>query len=126
MTDKYGFSASSWDRAKAEMVSILLDCARRSDTVAYSDLVHKVKTVSLSPDSYALRQMLGEVSMESDQAGGGMLTVLVVHKGGDRQPGPGFFELARKLGRDTTDPIRCWIEEFKLVCERAKKPGMGV
>lgn len=102
------------------MVAVLLDCARRSDTIAYSDLVHRVKAVSLSPDSYALRQMLGEVSTESDHAGGGMLTVLVVHKGGDKQPGPGFFELARKLGRDTTDPIKCWIEEFNSVCERAK------
>ena len=36
-------------------------------------------------------------------AGRGMLSVIVVHKVGDMQPGPGFFQLAKKLGRDTSD-----------------------
>ena len=36
-------------------------------------------------------------------AGRGMLSVIVVHKQGDMQPGPGFFELAQRLGRDTSD-----------------------
>ncbi len=45
----------------------------------------------------------------------GMLTVIVVHRDGDMEPGPGFFELARELGRDTSDILRCWIEELKKV-----------
>jgi hypothetical protein len=35
--------------------------------------------------------MLGEISQEEDEAGHGMLSVIVVHKYGDMQPGPGFF-----------------------------------
>lgn len=41
-----------------------------------------------------------------------MLTAIVVHKHGDMQPGPGFFELAKSLGRNTKDPLACWIQEF--------------
>jgi hypothetical protein len=43
------------------------------------------------------------------------LSVIVVHKAGDMQPGPGFFELADRLGRDTSDIIRCWVSELKKV-----------
>ena len=44
-----------------------------------------------------------------------MMTALVVHKEGDYQPGPGFFELAKELGRDVTDIEKCWVAEFKRV-----------
>jgi hypothetical protein len=40
---------------------------------------------------------------------------LVVHKHGDMQPGPGFFELARELGQETPDIVKFWIEEVKRV-----------
>jgi hypothetical protein len=52
-----------------------------------------------------------------------MLTCLVVHKRGDYQLGPGFFELARDLGRDTSDIEKCWIQEVKRVFE-AWNPGV--
>lgn len=42
-----------------------------------------------------------------------MLTALVVHKRGDMQPGPGFFELAKKLGHAVGDIERFWIQEVK-------------
>lgn len=44
-----------------------------------------------------------------------MLSVLVVHKGGDYRPGAGFFELAERLGRDIRDKERCWVMEFETV-----------
>lgn len=44
-----------------------------------------------------------------------MLSVIVVHKSGDMQPGPGFFELADELGCDTTDILSCWIKELNKV-----------
>ena len=56
--------------------------------------------------------MLGEISEEEDAAARGMLSVLVVHKGGDLMPGPGFFDLAASLGRNTTDRLKFWAEEF--------------
>lgn len=44
-----------------------------------------------------------------------MLSALVVHKEGDMQPGPGFFDLAKRLGKDVTDIDMCWLSEFKKV-----------
>jgi hypothetical protein len=59
--------------------------------------------------------MLGEITREEASAGRGMLTALVVHKYGDMQPGPGFFELAGEIGRNTSDIFACWIREVKKV-----------
>jgi molybdopterin synthase catalytic subunit len=77
--------------------------------------VEKVTEIDLEPNSYALAAMLGEISSEEDAAGRGMLSVIVVHKIGDMQPGPGFFDLAGELGRDTSDILKCWVEELKKV-----------
>jgi hypothetical protein len=46
-----------------------------------------------------------------------MLTALVVHKHGDYKPGPGFFELAKSLGHDTSDVEKFWIQGVKKVFE---------
>src|SRR6266403_499790 len=70
---------------------------------------------SLDPHDQRLFHLLGEISSEEDASGRGMLSVIVVHKFGDMQPGPGFFELAKKLGRDTSDILKCWVDELKKV-----------
>ncbi len=115
MSTKYGFSESQWNRAKEEMKQILIDRARVIGMIPYSELVGNLTTIKLEPESYALAKMLGEISTEEDKAGRGMLTVIVVHKTGDMQPGPGFFELAQRLGRDTSDILKCWVDELKGV-----------
>lgn len=114
-TTRYGYSAEAWDAAREETRQILIERARHSETIAYSTLVSQVKTIRLEPNDYALAAMLGEISEEEDALGRGMLTVVVVHKDGDMRPGPGFFELARKLERDTSDVERCWVDELKYV-----------
>jgi molybdopterin synthase catalytic subunit len=83
--------------------------------IAYSDLVTRITTVELQAHDSRLFHLLGEISSEEDAAGRGMLTVVVVHKTGDMQPGPGFFELAGLLGRDTSDILKCWVEELHRV-----------
>ena len=59
--------------------------------------------------------MLREIAAEENAAGRGMLTALVVYSSGDMQPGPGFFDLAGRLGKNTNDTLRCWIKELKRV-----------
>lgn len=115
MNTKYGYSLVDWNKAKEEMRQTLIKRAKVRGMMPYSELVAEVRTISLKPESYALAAMLGEISSEEDAAGRGMLTVIVVHKSGDMQPGPGFFELARELGRDTSDILRCWVDELKRV-----------
>jgi hypothetical protein len=113
--EKYGFTESAWEAAKREAKSILADRARLRGMIPYSDLAAKLKSIRLEAHDQRLFHLLGEVSSEEDAAGRGMLSVVVVHKSGDMQPGPGFFELAKQLGRDTSDILKCWVSELKKV-----------
>ena len=115
MTTKYGYEQSEWNAAKTEMREALVERAKVRRMIPYSELVEKITTIELEPNSFALAAMLGEVSTEEAEADRGMLSVLVVHKVGDMQPGPGFFELAGELGRDTSDILKCWVDELKKV-----------
>ncbi len=111
----FGFTIAQWDAAKSEAKAILAEHAKRGHTIAYSDFVKKLRSISLEHRDPRLFHFLGEISAEEDAAGRGMLTALVVHKDGDMKPGPGFFELARKLGRKTTDIEKFWIDELNKV-----------
>jgi len=115
MTTKYGYLLADWDKAKEEMRQILIQRAKVCEMIPYSELVAQVHTILINPESYALAAMLGELSSAEDAACRGMLTVIVVHKSGDMQPGPGFFELANELGCDTSDILKCWVDELKKV-----------
>ena len=115
MTTRYGFSPEEWTAAMEEMRQALIERAKLRGMIPYSELVENIKTIELQPNSFALAAMLGELSSEEDAVGRGMLSVIVVHKEGDMQPGPGFFELAGELGRDTSDILVCWVEELKTV-----------
>ena len=114
MSMKYGYSLSDWENAKREMRNILIEIAKKQDTISYSELVRKVLIISLEANSYALADMLGEISTAEDAARRGMLSVVVVHKE-DNMPGKGFFELAKILGRDVSDKEKFWVNEVKRV-----------
>lgn len=115
MHTHHGIDLAYWNRAKEEIRTILEGIARRRSLISYSDLAARVKTVPLTPDSRALHEMLGDISVEEDAGGRGMLSVLVVHKVGDQKPGRGFFELAQRLGRDVSDTDACWVNELQAV-----------
>lgn len=70
---------------------------------------------ALAPESYALHDLIGDVARSEDAAGRGILSVLVVHKHGDKMPGQGFFKLAAELGRDADDQVKLWSDELHLV-----------
>ncbi len=113
--DNYGFSESEWKAAKAEGKAILAGYARRRQMIPYSEFVKEIKSIRLDHHDQRLFHLLGEISSEESAAGRGMLSALVVHKHGDYQPGPGFFELAKQLGHDTSDIVKFWVEEVKRV-----------
>ena len=104
-----------WKVAKEEVTNILIERAKVRGMIPYSDLVSKVKSMQFAAHDPRLFKLLGEISSDEDSKGQGMLSVIVVHKRGDMQPGPGFFELARNLGRDTSDILDCWVRELKKV-----------
>lgn len=115
MLNQYGFEGAQWDSAKQQARDILVAVARRRGRIAYSELVAQITALHLEAHDSRLFHLLGEISSEEDAAGRGMLTAIVVHKSGDMQPGPGFFELAKSLGRNTKDVLACWVTEFNKV-----------
>ncbi|MCK4283658.1 MAG: hypothetical protein KAX44_05025 [Candidatus Brocadiae bacterium] len=111
----HGHDDAVWNAAKREAKEILAERARVRGMIPYSELVSRIQSISFGPHDSPFFHFLGEISTEESQAGRGMMTALVVHKDGDMQPGPGFFDLAQSLGRDTTDITACWVEELKKV-----------
>lgn len=112
---RHGFRPEVWEEAKAEAIRAMVQRARKSRTISYSELVAEIRAVRMEPHDPRLSHFLGEIAEEEDAAGRGMLTVVVVHKRGDQKPGPGFYEMARQLGRDISDPEAFWIAEFEAV-----------
>lgn len=111
----FGFSAAQWDAAKSEARKAMIQRARREDTLSYTELVSEILAVRLEPRDIRLDTLLCEISTEEDRGKRGMLSVVVVHKSDDQLPGQGFFDVAEKLGRDTTDRVTCWVNELKRV-----------
>src|SRR5258708_12064840 len=111
----HGFTEAEWDAEKAEALNLMIERAKDRGMIPYSDLVTKIKTIHVDAHDQRLFHLLGEVSAEEDAAGRGMLSVVVVHKTGDMQPGPGFFELAKQRGRNTSDILKCLFYELKRV-----------
>jgi molybdopterin synthase catalytic subunit len=113
--ETYGFTQAEWDAAKKEAKDLLAKRAKVRGMMPYSELASKLTSVHLEAHDQRLFHLLGDISTEEDGAGRGMLSVIVVHKHGDMQPGPGFFDLAKRLGRNTSDILKCWVEELKKV-----------
>lgn len=111
----YGYDQTDWENAKREAKKLIVERARTRGFIPYSDLVAGIDSIRFAPHEARFFHFLGEISEEEDAAGRGMMTALVVHKDGDMQPGPGFFELAKNLGRDVSDIEKCWVAEFKKV-----------
>jgi len=119
----FGYAKAIWEQARETAREVLINRAASEGTISYSELCSRIPLQPpLEPDSYALAHMLGEISRSEDEAGLGLLSVIVVHKDGDMMPGPGFFELAEELGRRFEDRTVFWITELKRVYAGRKQP----
>lgn len=123
---RFGFTSAEWKRAKKEALRILSTRAAERGMIPYGDLAREVTSIKFEPHQSSLWWLIGEISEDEDKAGHGMLSVIVVHKHGDMEPGTGFFELAETLGRDVTDRTAFWVSELHQVHDywsnRTKKP----
>lgn len=111
----HGYAQSDWDAAKKEARQVLIECAKSRQMITYSALVSRIARIKFDAHDTRFFHFLGETSSDEDELGRGLLTVIVVHKSGDMQPGPGFFELAQSRGRNTAKIVECWIDELKKV-----------
>jgi hypothetical protein len=111
----WGHKRELWDAARAEARAVLEGIAKaKRKPIFYSDLTRRIVSINFQPDGHDFHALLGQLSEESDANDQGMLSALVVHKE-DEQPGKGFFSLAKDLGRDISDPDKCWADELNLV-----------
>lgn len=109
------YSVSEWGAGKAEIIGILQACARTRSMITYSELSKKLRSIAIPYDNPAMAVMLDEISTEEFRSGRGMLSVVVVHKQGDTEPGIGFFKLAESLGRRVGDITSFWVAELHAV-----------
>lgn len=111
----HGHPDEAWQRAKEEARAILVRVAGTRQVIAYSDLAAQIQAISFLATDQRFFYVLREISAEEHRAGRGMLTAVVVHRHGDYKPGPGFFDLARGLGLDSSDTDRLWIDQITKV-----------
>lgn len=111
----YGFDQADWDAAKEQAHAAMVNRARIRGMITYSELTSQITAIRLDPDSFALADLLGEISTAEDAAGRGMLSVIVVHKTGDMEPGRGFYTLAASLGKSIGNQLDFWVSELHLV-----------
>ena len=102
-------------KAKDEVRKVLIDTAKNRKTIAYSDLVKLIESWEILAKDKQLDDVLSEISVEEYKCGRGMLSVVVVHKRGDMQPGPGIYKLAKELGIDTSDKLKTWADQLNTV-----------
>ncbi len=114
MNNPFGYPPAQWSNAKREVRDALVQAASNQTTVAYSDLASKIQAIPLDARDVRLNALIGQISEEEDASGRGMLSVVVVHKEGDQQPGQGFFELAEALGYTVVDHDVFWITSVRL------------
>jgi hypothetical protein len=89
--------------------------AAKRRMITYGELASQMQSIELQPHDMMLWEIIGSVAADEENAGRGLLSVVVVHKHGDMAPGPGFFELAKYFGRDTRDKTACFIAEVNKV-----------
>lgn len=118
----HGIDQDEWDIAIKEITTILVNQAKMKgrEIISYSDLYNKIthllrSSPLIGPEDHRFHRMLGEISTTEQQAGRGMLSVLVVRKKGDMKPGHGFFELTQQLGYKFDDEESFWISEFTKI-----------
>jgi hypothetical protein len=111
----FGISPEVWDVAKDQCRMAMIERAKLRGMIPYSDLVREIEAINFEPHDTRLFHLLGQISVDESAAGRGMLSVVVVHKNGDMQPGPGFFVLGQHLGYGTKDLLKFWVDELKKV-----------
>ena len=101
----FGFNDSMWTAAKGEARAAIGARAQVRGMITYTELVAAITSIRLEPKDERLDELLRQLSTDEERAGRGMITALVVHKTGDMEPGPGFFELATRLGVRSSVPL---------------------
>jgi hypothetical protein len=120
---QFGLRDEQWDAAKAEVREAILEAAYERRMTWYGEVASKVSAVPLDPYSALMNHLLGAVFEDEHEAGRPVLTSIVTHKYGDKEPGSGFYEMARSLGYQFREPYIFWAQQVQDVFKLYGKPG---
>jgi hypothetical protein len=110
---RFGLSDEQWEAAVSEVRAAILEAAYDYRMTWYGEVASKVSAVPLEPYSALMNPLLGEVFEMEHRVGRPALTALVTHKDGDKEPGPGFYDMARSLGCQFSEPYVYWTTEVE-------------
>ena len=119
---QFGLTNDQWRLAKAEVRNAILEAAYDRRVTWYGEVASRVESVQLDPYSGLMNHRLGAVFEEEHEAGRPALTSIVTHKYGDREPGSGFYEMARALGYRFSEPYVFWAEQVQAVFKLHGRP----
>lgn len=114
----FGLSDATWEAAKSELRAAIIEAATVRQMTWYSHVAAQVAAVPLDPHSALMNHLLGAILEDEHAASRPLLTAIVTHKDGDKEPGPGFYDMARALGYRFDEPYIFWATQvqdiFKL------------
>ena len=121
MSRTYGYATSEWEVARDWTARRLQKVARDRTTITYSGLADEMARaglIRLEPHSSALAALLGHVNLLEHEDGWPLISALVIHKGADAEPGPGFWNFARDLGIDVGSGPHARLEFWSAEVQR--------
>ena len=119
---QFGLGDDQWSTAVSEVRDAILHAAYEHRMTWYGEVASKVTAVTLEPHSALMNHLLGEVFEREHRAGRPALTSIVTHKDGDKEPGPGFYEMAKSLGYHFEEPYLFWAAQVQDVFKLHGKP----
>lgn len=124
---KIDYSDQRWAQAKKKVTEILIRQAKSgTPKITYTDLANelgwRINGQLVAGNDPRLWSLLCDISEEEDAGGRGMLSVIVVERGGKMMPGDYFFTFAKeKLKHRFKDRTTFWIKEYERVLDFWKK-----
>ena len=119
---QFGLSDDQWGAAKDEVRQAILEAAYDRRMTWYGEIASKVSVISLDPHSALMNHLLGAVFEEEYESGQPALTSIVTHKYGDKEPGSGFYQMARELGYRFNEPYLFWAQQVQDVFKTHGRP----
>ena len=122
---RFGLTDEAWNEAKSQLRDAILDAAWERRMTSYGEVARRVTVTGLDPHSGLMNHLLGAIFEDECAAGRPALTSIVTHKDGDKEPGPGFYDMARKLGYTVDEPFVFWSSQVQEVFKLHGRPKRG-
>jgi hypothetical protein len=119
----FGLTDAEWQTAIAELRAAILKAAADRRMTSYGEIAPQVTVVHVDAFSPLMNHLLGAIFREEHEAGRPALTALVTHKHGDKEPGPGFYDMARELGISFDEPYVYWSTQVQEVFKLHGRPA---